>query len=80
VEGSTPLHWACFSASDTAVYYLQSWGCKVNIQDKLGNTPLHIAVHNIENFVNMRAIKELLIKGADREIRDNNNRRPADLI
>ena len=28
----------------------------------------------------MRAIKELLIKGAQREIRDNNNRRPVDLI
>ena len=26
-EGSTPLHWACFSGSDTASYYLQSWGC-----------------------------------------------------
>lgn len=25
--GSTPLHWACFSASDTATYYLQSWDC-----------------------------------------------------
>ena len=29
-EQSTPLHWACFAGSDTASYYLQSWGCKVN--------------------------------------------------
>ena len=29
-EGSTPLHWACFAGSDTASYYLQSWGSKVN--------------------------------------------------
>lgn len=68
--GSTPLHWACFAASDTAIYYLQSWGCKVNIQDNLGNSPLHIAVTNAENFYKTRAIKELLIKGAERELRD----------
>ena len=26
-EESTPIHWACFSGSHTASYYLQSWGC-----------------------------------------------------
>ena len=29
-EGSTPLHWACYAASDTACYYLNYWGCEVN--------------------------------------------------
>ena len=29
-EGSTPLHWACYAASDTASYYLNYWGCEVN--------------------------------------------------
>ena len=29
-EDSSPLHWACFAGSDTATYYLQSWGCAVN--------------------------------------------------
>ena len=52
----------------------------MNIQDNLGNTPLHIAVINAENFVNTRAIKELLIKGASREILDNEGRRAVDHV
>jgi hypothetical protein len=35
---------------------------------------------NSGSFHRLRAIKELLIKGAKREIRDNNNKRPVDLI
>lgn len=30
-QGSTPLHWACFSVSDTAIYYCNSWCAKVNV-------------------------------------------------
>jgi ankyrin repeat protein len=29
-ESSTPLHWACFAGSDTAIYYLLAWGLDVN--------------------------------------------------
>lgn len=29
-EYSTPLHWACFAGSDTAIYYLLAWGLDVN--------------------------------------------------
>lgn len=29
-ELSTPLHWACFAGSDTAIYYLLAWGADVN--------------------------------------------------
>jgi ankyrin repeat protein len=29
-ESSTPLHWACFAGSDTAIYYLLAWGVDVN--------------------------------------------------
>lgn len=32
-EWSTPLHWACVAGSDTATYYLQSWGVDVNAKD-----------------------------------------------
>jgi hypothetical protein len=41
---------------------------------------LHVAVLNAENFVNTRAIKELLIKGASREIKDNEDKRAADNV
>lgn len=69
-ELSSPLHWACFAGSDTAIYYLLSWGVDVNSKDNQGNTPLHLAIKSAENFQNTRAIKELLIKGADRAASD----------
>ena len=79
-DGSTPLHWACFAGSDTACFYLQSWGVKVNMQDSQGNTPLHVAVGYTHNFDDSRAIKELLIKGADRTIKNNDGQKPIDLV
>ena len=79
-EQSTPLHWACFAGSDTAIYYLQSWGSKVNAKDNVGNTPLHLAVRSAEHFPNTRSIKELLIKGASRDIQEENGLKPIDLV
>ena len=79
-EQSTPLHWACFAGSDTAIYYLQSWGRKVNAQDNVGNTPLHLAVRSADHFPNTRSIKELLIKGASRSITEENGLKPIDLV
>jgi len=69
-ERSSPLHWACFAGSDTAIYYLLAWGVDVNAKDNLGNTALHLAVKSADNFPNTRAIKELLIKGADKHSKD----------
>ena len=37
----TPLHFACYKGSETAIYYLLGWGCDVNAKDDLGNTPRH---------------------------------------
>lgn len=79
-EQSTPLHWACFAGSETAIYYLQSWGSKVNAQDNVGNTPLHLAVRSAEHFPTTRSIKELLIKGASRDIKEENGLKPIDLV
>jgi ankyrin repeat protein len=78
-EASTPLHWACFSGSDTAIYYLLAWGIDVNSRDNLGNTALHLAIKSADNFPSTRAIKELLIKGGDRNAQDNAGRKPIDI-
>ena len=77
---STPLHWACFAGSDTAIYYLLAWGFDVNAQDNVGNTPLHLAIKSAEHFPNTRSIKELLIKGSSRTIKDKLGRTPADML
>ena len=79
-EQSTPLHWACFAGSDTAIYYLQSWGSQVNVQDKAGNTPLHLAVRSADHFPNTRSLKELLIKGASRDIKENSGKKAIELV
>lgn len=79
-ERSTPLHWACCAGSDTATYYLQSWGVDVNAKDYLGYTPLHLAVRYSARFPNTRAIKELLIKGADRDAVERSGLKPIDLV
>jgi len=78
-ERSTPLHWACVAGSDTATYYLQSWGVDVNARDFLDYTPLHLAVRYSSRFPSTRAIKELLIKGADRDATEKNGLKPIDL-
>jgi hypothetical protein len=81
-NGATPMHWACYCASDTAIYYLNSWSCDVNIKDHQGNTPLHIAVcsaHKFSEVSNLRAIKELLIKGANRDLKNKEGQKPIDL-
>lgn len=46
---STPLHWACYMGSESAVDYLISWKADINIKDKDGFTPLHLAVMTGKN-------------------------------
>ena len=55
-----------------------AWGINVNAVDKDGNTPLHLAVKQAENFPNTRSIKELLIKGAERTNIDIEGKKPID--
>ena len=41
---STPLHWACYNGAEESILYLLSWEVPLNLQDKEGLTPLHLAV------------------------------------
>jgi ankyrin repeat protein len=79
-QGYTPLHWACYKGGEEAIYYLLAWLKNVNIQDNKGKTALHISIENVTKFDKLRPIKEMLIKGASRELRDNNGNTAYDIL
>jgi ankyrin repeat protein len=45
-----------------------------------GFTPLHLAVKSVETLRSTRPVRALLIRGASRNSRDKNGRRPIDLV
>lgn len=65
---STALHWAAFSGAELSLSYLVAWNPNLNAQDTKGLTPLHLAVKSSEDLRSTKAIKQLLIKGADKNI------------
>ncbi len=70
-KDSTPLHWACYSRSELALNYLLALGPNIQASDKRGQTPLHLAVKSVEILKSTRPVRALLLKGADRSIKDN---------
>ena len=79
-RGSTPLHWACYSQSEIALSYILAWDPDINAQDVEGYTPLHLAVRSVDSLESTRPVRFLLIRGADKDIKDNRGRKPIDLI
>ena len=77
---STPLHWAAFAGAELALSYIVAWDCDINSIDAKGLTPLHLAVKSSEDLRSTKSIKQLLIKGADRNIRDFQGKKPIDLV
>lgn len=80
-RNSTPLHWACFSMSEVALVYLLGWYDKekLNLKDQDGYTPLHLTVKSADRLKSGRPLRALLMKGAVRNIHDNNGHTPLDL-
>jgi Ankyrin repeats (3 copies) len=70
LSNSTPLHWCAFVGAELSTSYVLAWGGDVNSMDNAGKTPLHLAVKNYQNEGSIKVIKQLLIKGADKKIRD----------
>ena len=77
---STPLHWAAFLNKENSLSYLLAWGADPNLQDIDNNTPLHLSVILSWKSGNTRNVRLLLLKGASRNIRNNDNYRPIDLV
>mmetsp|Transcript_17121 Transcript_17121/g.28881 ORF Transcript_17121/g.28881 Transcript_17121/m.28881 type:complete len:238 (+) Transcript_17121:1994-2707(+) len=79
-RGSTPLHWACYSQSETAIVFILAWSPNVDLKDNEGFTPLHLAVRSVDALESCRPVRALLIKGARTDIRDNRDKLASDYI
>ena len=74
-NGSTPLHWACYSGAYEVVNYLLKLKADINARDKENITPLFLAAaNNKENIVRL-----LLMHGVDTNIKNNKNELPIDI-
>ena len=63
-NNQTALHYAAKFGNSTVAHYLISFGAYVNARDKDGETPLHLAVKNYEQYPSLDCIKKLLLTGA----------------
>ena len=52
----------------------------INCQDNTGRTPIHYAIINHQKYQNYLRLKELYIKGANLNIKDNNGLSPMNNI
>ena len=77
---SSPLHWASFSNAECILNYIIAWGGDLTSQDVKGLTPLHLAVRQFSDSRSTRGIKQLLLKGADRNILDYDAKKPIDYL
>ena len=57
-----------------------AWQSEVNAIDSNGLSPLHLAIKASEDLKSSRSVRHLLIKGADRKIKDNLGRTPMDIV
>lgn len=67
-----PLHLACYSGHSKAVDIIIDLGGDLNAIDSFQMTPLHYAV----NASNLRITKKLILYGADKTIKNKDNRTP----
>ena len=57
-----------------------AWNAEVNAIDINGISPLHLSIKAAEELKSSRSVRHLLIKGADRNIRDRVGRQPIDIV
>jgi ankyrin repeat protein len=79
-RGSTPLHWACYSKSEYALSFIIALNPKLDAQDNLGFTPLHLAIRSVGVDDSTRSVRSLLLKGAKRSIRNYEGQKCEEMI
>jgi ankyrin repeat protein len=77
---STALHWAAYLYKEVSLSFLLAWGADIHCQDAEQMTPLHLAVLSSCENEDTRCTKILLLKGADRNKRNEDGKRPIDTV
>lgn len=73
---STALHWAAYNGSEEVVTYLLTLdGIRLNVRDEEGRTPMLVACE----YGNTRIVRRLLMKGANRHIKNNEGKKAIDV-
>ena len=81
--GSTPLHKHCMHRHIGIFYLVKALlehGADVNARNVYGETPLHINCNNIETMKQTLVSEFLISKGADINVKDNQNKTPFEYI
>lgn len=60
--------------------FLLAWGPNLELKDNDGDTLLHLAVKSVDAVESARPVRFLLIRGANKMAKDNNNETPLDLV
>jgi|JI6StandDraft_1071083.scaffolds.fasta_scaffold48594_2 ankyrin repeat protein len=72
----TPLHWACYMGSENVTtFLLAQHNIQIDVFDEQEQTPLHLATI----YGNTRIVRRLLIKGADRTLRNGKGEKPIEI-
>lgn len=77
---STPLHWAAVSGAELTLTYVIAFGGDLEAMDVKGHTALHFACKKHKENKSTKGIKQLLLKGANRNAMDYEGKRPIDYV
>ena len=80
INGNSPLHFACSEGAEYATFWLIGFGSNVNAPNKDGDTPLHLLMKNSDKLGGTKSVKELIFKGADKELKNNWDMKPAEYL
>ena len=81
--GSTPLHKHCMHRHIGIFYIVKALlehGADVNARNFYGVTPLHISCYNIETMEDTLVSEFLISKGANINVKDNQDKTPFEYI
>lgn len=79
-DGNTPLHYACQVGAELSAYWLIGFGQDVNAVNKEKETALHLLIKSEQPITNTSTVRELIFRGADRNLRNIDNKTPYDLV